>query len=327
MEWEPWPYTEKRTLARYANPLAAALIPAPPDGPGPFDLLTGPEGKRAALRMIYERLAGCGIHYTLEPFSYQPGLQIIRQPADIFSPPREATCLDLALLVSGVCLHYELLPLLVMFRGHAIVAVSARHSRRDAEQGERDELHLFDHGLLDAEQAPRLRELVERGAYLALECTGVACSASLNARMPEGRGREGGRMSFDRALEAGREQFNVAERPLLYALDIHEIQRSLPPIPLARDVETQHLVAALPQHIEALRERFAVPLRTTSRVAVIKRQAWQHLLEARAQEYDAVMRNITMILDPVTEVRLGRQVKALEQEMEKIEQELSTLDS
>lgn len=58
MEWEPWPYSEKRTLARYANPLAAALLPLPPpDAPRPLDLPTALDGKRVALRQIYERLA------------------------------------------------------------------------------------------------------------------------------------------------------------------------------------------------------------------------------------------------------------------------------
>lgn len=270
-------------------------------------------------------LADARIHYTLEPFSYQPGRQIIRQPTDIFNPPHEATCLDLALLFSGLCLYYELLPLLVMFRTHAIIAVSAKHSRRDAEQSERDELQLFDHGLLEAEQGPRLCELVERGTYFALECTGVAYSTSLDPRMPEGRGREAGRMPFDRALEAGREQFDVAERPLIYALDIHEIQRVLPPIPLTRDIEIQHLVAAVLSRVEVLRERLAVPPRTPNRVVEIKRQARQQLLEARMEEYDAVMREITMIMDPGTEVRLLRQANALEEEMTRIEQDLNSL--
>src|SRR5262249_22976926 len=67
----------------------------------------------------------------------------------------------------------------------------------------------------------RLRELVESGAYLAMECTGFAQSKSLPNSVPEGFGRTNdGLMPFDRAVTAGREQLDRADSPFRFAIDV-----------------------------------------------------------------------------------------------------------
>jgi hypothetical protein len=72
--------------------------------------------------------------------------------------------------------------------------------------------------------------------YAWVECTGAAASQSLAATFPEGQGRDaGGRMSFERACEAGSQQIRQAtrlateparpdQREFLYALDIQDLQ-------------------------------------------------------------------------------------------------------
>jgi hypothetical protein len=56
---------------------------------------------------------------------------VIRTPAEILEAPREGTCLDLATLFCGLCLSYEVLPLIVVIEGHALSALSLTHGVRD----------------------------------------------------------------------------------------------------------------------------------------------------------------------------------------------------
>lgn len=224
MPWEPWLTTEERTLARYASPDSARLLQLPP-GSNPADFRADEDGKYLTLQLLYEALAGSGINYDLEPFSLQTGFQRIRPPTQILGPPRQGTCLDLALLVAGLCMHYELLPLIVALKGHALVAVSRNLYHRDAGGSRREELRFFEHGMLPEGQLEALRELVDTGEYMALECTGFAFARNLSEQVPEGAGRFSGRMPFERALDAGREQLDVATRPFLFALDVFELRR------------------------------------------------------------------------------------------------------
>ncbi|WP_454130982.1 hypothetical protein [Kitasatospora aureofaciens] len=63
-------------------------------------------------------------------------------------------------------------------------------------------------------------ELVDSGAYLAVECTGFARSDLLGKYpdLPEARHRTNGLLPFDQAVAAGREQLYGS--PLRFAIDI-----------------------------------------------------------------------------------------------------------
>jgi hypothetical protein len=238
MTWEPWQFTEQRTLARYATPEAVRLLSLPIHEPNLRDLYRDRDGKREVVRLIYNAMCLCQINYASDPSNSEAGSQIIRQPRAILDPPHEATCLDLALLFGGIYLYYDLLPLIVLTKGHAFLAVSCIQCQSDLRQpARRDEIRFFDRGLLPKEQTQILRDLIDRGIYLALECTGCAYT-NVPGDTPErkGRNRKGrtsGRMPFARAVDAGREQLDVPERPFEYALDLHELHlHGFPAYPL-----------------------------------------------------------------------------------------------
>jgi hypothetical protein len=122
-------------------------------------------------------------------------------------------------LFCGLCLGNELLPLLVVIEGHALAAISLTHGLREWDALDRQERELFDHEPLT--DPNRLRELVDSGTYLAMECTGFAQSKSLPESVPEGIGRtDDGLMPFDRAVIAGREQLGCVDRPFRFAIDV-----------------------------------------------------------------------------------------------------------
>jgi hypothetical protein len=169
------------------------------------------------VRAIYEALKGCGIRYALEEYHPSQALQTIRTPYQILESPREGTCLDLSLLFCGLCLASELLPVLIIIDGHALAAVSLTHGLRDWN-GYRPGRDLFDDSPL--EDVEPLRNLIDDGNFLTIECTGFAQSTELGGSgtdKPETRHRTDGVLSFDQAVLVGREQL---DRPFRFALDL-----------------------------------------------------------------------------------------------------------
>ena len=65
-----------------------------------------------------------------------------------------------------------------------------------------------------------LRDLIDRGSYLAVECTGFAHSELLGQLSggPEADHRVGGVLTFEQAVKAGRQQLD--DRPFQFAIDI-----------------------------------------------------------------------------------------------------------
>lgn len=222
MPWEPWIFEEKRRLARYANPAAAQWLPQLERNP--TDLIGHPDGRLETARLLYDAVYGARLNYALEPIDFQAGQQTIRQPSEIFGS-RRATCLDLAVLFGAILLEYELLPMIVLTRGHAFLVVSRTLTRREVGAGAvRAEKGLFDDGLATSAGVRELRALVDREELFALECTGCAYTAEKGSA-PERKGRVGGRMLFERAVEAGREQLSYRARPPLFALDLHSLSQ------------------------------------------------------------------------------------------------------
>src|SRR5262249_42511951 len=158
-----------------------------------LDLLArkGPVG---LMEQLYSVLRDQGIRYDLALFDPHPGItQRIRKPETILAE-KTGTCLDLAVLFAGMYLAHDLLPLIVLVEGHAFAGVSRIRTRRDTSR--RAGAFAFTRGYLN--DLNRLRELA-RSEYVFVECTGCTQStAALDARYPEGRGREAsGYMSFE----------------------------------------------------------------------------------------------------------------------------------
>lgn len=214
MSWE-WPKTDRAGLARYVLPDAAELFDI---GINRNDLSPDANGRRTLLDAIYFSLQSKELRYALEKYNPNDAIQLVRSPSEILGR-KEGTCLDLAMLFCGICLGYELLPLMILTEGHAFAAVSLNHDVRTRDAFDRKERRHFTDAILTDVEA--LRQLVAGGAYVAVECTGFAQSEKLPATHPEGVGRNFRKMlPFERALAAGQEQLNQADRPLVFALDV-----------------------------------------------------------------------------------------------------------
>jgi hypothetical protein len=225
MPWPPWAKHNEKDLARYALKEVANAIRLEP---GLGDSLNGPDGRSVVAEAIYQALASRGRKVRYSPPLYNPDQekQDIRDPDTILEGSGAATCLELALLYAGAALGNGLLPLLVLLKGHALVAVSTTRGWSEATAPIRntDEGPWVKDGVLRDDA--RLKELVDRGNYLLIECTGFSVSVSaLPPSVPEGLGRVNGVLPFDRAKAAGREQLERSDRPFLFAVDVAFLQK------------------------------------------------------------------------------------------------------
>lgn len=225
-----WALAAERTLAHYAQPDDLPEAFRLPKYINRLDLLRL-EGPQGVAEQLYDLLYKQGIHYELSPFNPRASVtQLIRKPTTILDK-KKGTCLDLAVLFAAMCLANDLLPLVVVVEGHAFAGLSLTRTRHDGKKPPRP-LAWKKGKLTDLSV---LQELHGQ-EYLFIECTGAAQSQALSSSFPEGREREGnGRMSFERACEAGREQLlqhawvtdgtaAPNQRMFLYALDIHDLQ-------------------------------------------------------------------------------------------------------
>ncbi|MFJ8711745.1 hypothetical protein ACIRD9_00795 [Streptomyces violaceus] len=105
--WPRWSLEgEPAALAKYVLPdeVAALLhLPGPPA-----------DSRLGQAQAVYEAVAGAGITYSHEAPSDDPGRQVIRQPGEVLWCPKHATCLDLALILAGACLHSGLHPFVLV---------------------------------------------------------------------------------------------------------------------------------------------------------------------------------------------------------------------
>ncbi|MGV9316091.1 hypothetical protein ACWDR0_28470 [Streptomyces sp. NPDC003691] len=121
--WPRWSLTgEPAALAKYVLPAEVAALVRLPGPPA--------DSRLGQARDVYEALAGAGITYSYEAPSDDPDRQVVRQPAEVLWCPGHATCLDLALVLAGACLHAGLHPLVLVVdppepgrAAHALLAV------------------------------------------------------------------------------------------------------------------------------------------------------------------------------------------------------------
>jgi hypothetical protein len=217
MSWR-WSKVEKTRLAAMVSRDATSWLTDPRLPVNWNDLHGSPDARRALIQTLYETLVCYEINYVPNKYSGRDETQLMRTPQEILDSPREGTCLDLSLLFCGLCLGCELLPWLMMMRGHAFVLVSLEHRLPKFEDRSRPEWKWFlDGPLIDA---ARPREVLAKGKYLAVECTGFARSGALPKEFPEGRGRANGTLPFKAAVDAGQAQLDYAARPFDYAIDM-----------------------------------------------------------------------------------------------------------
>ena len=259
---ELWSQIDDRQLAQF-------VIPETPDSfklsdsINPLGLRHWDERKEL-VKEIYETLRAKNIKYDTELFNSVENTQRIRTSKEILENPKVGTCLDLAVLFCGICLAYDLLPILIVLEGHALAAVSMLYNRDEywnekptnTNKNREEERRLFqDKSLSDLEQ---LQKLINSDNFLPIECTGFASTQmTLPENMPEGSGRnEEGFFSFERAIEAGKEQINKSGRALKFALDVaiaHEYWKKQPyddynifklfykaPISLSQKIRVKH---------------------------------------------------------------------------------------
>jgi hypothetical protein len=247
MAWPSWPKTDEKGLARYVRPDIAGQLRLKVVRD---DLLARGE-RRELLEAIYAALLKSDIRYARELFDPTLDVQLIRDPEVILKGAGDGTCLDLALFFAGLCLGNELLPLVVVLDGHALVAVSLVDGRRDAGNPRRRDADRdgswVDEGLLKSGET--LRQLVDRGDYLAIECTGFARSEEISPTVPEGKGRnKDGLMTFTRAIDAGRAQLGPGARAFAFAIDVAMLQDILHFAEIAKllpDEDVKKILAAL----------------------------------------------------------------------------------
>ncbi|MDM0118015.1 ATP-binding protein [Variovorax sp. J22R133] len=217
MAWPPISLSADKELAHYVLEDESHLINL---GFNRESALGTREGIRQIAQVLYERLTERSINYALERFEADRRIQHVRAPEAILNRTQEGTCLDLALLFAGLALGKELVPLLVVLDGHALVAVSLEFTRRTADSMARSskEGKWVDEGLL--QDAETLRALIDNGGYIAIECTGFAVGNTLQKETPEGAGRINGLLGFDAAEAAGRAQLDYDSRPFRFAIDV-----------------------------------------------------------------------------------------------------------
>lgn len=270
MKWEPWSRHDPQGLARYVTPEAAQWLALDVNR---FDV---GRQRRVLIEAIYDALVAKNIRYSTEDYHPAERLQRIRTPAEILNAPREGTCLDLAALFCGLCLGYELLPMLIMLEGHALAAVSLVHGLRDWNDY-RPEREWFESEPLT--DSARLRQLIDSGAYFVIECTGFAHSerlAQVNDPPPESIERTDGLLSFERAVAAGREQLDWPDRPFQFALDIavaHNYWR-IEPYPL--DLATRAVIT----NIYRIYSQASAPVSTHIRI-----REFETLVNERTKEF------------------------------------------
>jgi hypothetical protein len=126
MEWK-WSQYEPPRLASFVTDQAVGYLRLPESR---VDLAQS-RGRRPLIEVIYNTLVEQKIQYAPEKYYPSAAKQRIRTPAEILNAPGEGTCLDLAILLCGLCLGNDLLPVLIVLEGHALAAVSLNHGRRE----------------------------------------------------------------------------------------------------------------------------------------------------------------------------------------------------
>lgn len=270
MEWK-WSKANEKSLAHFVSKDAAKLLKLP-ESQAPDNLVQTREGRRKLVELIYQALINKNINYTGAKYHPESAIQIIRTPHDVLSRARAGTCLDLALLFCGICLGYDLLPLLIVIEGHAFTAVSLNHQH--CQWHGHEERSYFNKPELFAgeKNLEKLQKLINKNAYIAIECTGFARNDSFTGYQPEELERtEEGFLTFNRAVQAGKEQLSNLERPFLFAIDIAVAHYSWHIEPYSISIPEESIINLSPQEREE-RKRFLNEVKNAWIIDVLKKR-------------------------------------------------------
>jgi hypothetical protein len=228
-EWRrdlPW------DLCRFIHPEAHRWLPDPNAFADANEFhARGPSGRKALARAIYERLRTLEIQYDRESYNQNSYRQNVRTVHDVLHPRGVGTCLDLTLAFCGLCEGAALIPCVLLLERHVLAGVWLQRRWHDWEDRKwkdststrRDWNSMFV-GKDPPAAVESIQEAVSSGRMIALECTGFACSSTLQRGFPEAEGRDGGYLSFERAVEAGIEQLGSAAAPpprkFLHVIDL-----------------------------------------------------------------------------------------------------------
>jgi NACHT domain/HEAT repeats len=141
----------------------------------------------------------------------------------------------------------------INIEGHAFAAVSLKHSLRQRDSFDKERTLFTEKSELFT-NLKELKNLIKNEAYIAIECTGFAHTQSFkNLSQPEAKHREDdGTLSFDNALNAGREQLENSDRSFKFAIDIafaHE-GWGITPLPIKdRDMDVHDELENIIDHI------------------------------------------------------------------------------
>ena len=185
-----------------------------------YDFNPGRGDPRELIENIYNALCQQNIEYDLNEYIQywkDEQQQKILTAEDIFQRQGKGTCLDLAILFCAICIHFNLLPILILLDGHALAAVSLTHSYRDWENESRNGQELFWENLGTLKNKNGLKKMLKK-EYLAVECTGFARSETISETGDFER--EDRLLSFEQAVEAGEQIVKQKEKDLFFALDI-----------------------------------------------------------------------------------------------------------
>lgn len=219
MPWD-WDKEDYFELARLANHESSELVKLKVN---PNDLVAD-NRLDELVEAIYEAMREAGIDYALEPVPRSGSgtealvYQSVRLPHEIMrTNKREGTCLDLALFFSGVCLGYQLLPMLIALgdpegqedNRHVLVAVSRTHDLRAWESQTLSDISILVKIPIGSEHADEICQFILKERYVPVECTGFARGKKFAPEFPEGSGREpDGTMPYESAKRAGLAHFN-----------------------------------------------------------------------------------------------------------------------
>jgi hypothetical protein len=232
-----WSRSDQYGILRYINEKAKIFLPLEKDI---LELRTKYETDLSPIiKLIYESLKKLEIKYETEKNITDTLVQEIREPIEIIERPKEATCLDLAVLFCSICYGYKLLPVFICFKDHAIVAVCTDHDVDSEREKPRRKKAFCDPPtqiiIRDVEKIKKVLDNCKHGEYIIIECTGFSKTNVLSTDSPEGENRENGLLSFEKAQEAGRRQFETRCQHFQFAIDIHtafQTNPELEPFPI-----------------------------------------------------------------------------------------------
>ncbi len=210
-----WQRNIEKDLAQQVDEHASVISRFPIQAPR-LDEIAAPD---AVAKHIYEALAAQGITYVSHSGEFSQSQKILT-PDEILAG-KKGNCLDLSAMFAALALHHGLFCGLVVFADHAMVLVDRTAMSNGQPKAARpDQQQLFSNAGLLTSPLSDLKEFIRREAFLPIECTGFSSAKRDEKGRSEWRGRgEDGRMTFERAVQAGHEQLQ-SSRTFSFALDL-----------------------------------------------------------------------------------------------------------